>query len=339
MIRQLIGRMSPGGCVGRLTVLIFHRVLPRPDPLFPDEVDCERFDSICGWLRDWFQVLPLVRAARSLRDGTLPDRALSITFDDGYADNHDLALPVLERHGLTATFFVATDFLDGGRMWNDTLIEALRRTSHTTLDLRDVGGFDMGVHRLDSIAARRAAIEHVIGLTKRLVPRERASVVEKVAVRAGASLPNDLMMRSDQVRALRRAGMQIGAHTASHPILATLDASSAREEIVRGRLALEAILQETVDVFAYPNGVPDQDYTRESVALVQELGFEAAVSTAWGASGPGTSPFEIPRFTPWDRGRTRFGLRLAYTLWKSRHGTRRATCAPDGRRWPDSSLN
>ena len=73
-----------------------------------------------------------------LQQGRLPPRALAITFDDGYADNRTVAAPLLERHGLPCTFFVATGFLDGGRMWNDTLIETVRRAPGQTLDLRDL---------------------------------------------------------------------------------------------------------------------------------------------------------------------------------------------------------
>ena len=126
LLKALFHLMSPGGARARLSVLIFHRVLPEPDPLFPDEMHARRFDVLCGWLTSWFKVLPLDEAVARLKAGTLPARAVCITFDDGYADNHHVALPILRRHGLVATFFIATGFLDGGRMWNDTVIEAIR---------------------------------------------------------------------------------------------------------------------------------------------------------------------------------------------------------------------
>ncbi|MDP1007558.1 polysaccharide deacetylase family protein, partial [Klebsiella pneumoniae] len=85
------------------------------DPLFPDEIDAARFDAILGWLRSWFNVLPLDEAAQRLKDGSLPARAAALSFDDGYADNHDIALPLLQKHGLPCSFFIATGFLDGGR--------------------------------------------------------------------------------------------------------------------------------------------------------------------------------------------------------------------------------
>jgi peptidoglycan/xylan/chitin deacetylase (PgdA/CDA1 family) len=122
------------------------------------------------------------------------------------------------------------------------------------------------------------------------------------------------MMRSDQVRNLRRAGMQIGAHTVSHPILARLDEAQARDEIETGKGQLEDLLGERVTLFAYPNGKPGEDYRPDNVALVRAAGFRAAFSTAWGSAHRHTDVFQVPRFTPWDRSRLRFGLRMAHNL-------------------------
>jgi peptidoglycan/xylan/chitin deacetylase (PgdA/CDA1 family) len=140
-MRCLFDVLAPSGARGRLSILIFHRILAAPDALLPDELDAARFDAVCGWLRRWFNVLPLDEAVRQLAAGDLAARALSITFDDGYADNHNVALPILARHGMCATFFVATGFLDGGRMFNDTLIEAVRRTRDARPERRPRSGF------------------------------------------------------------------------------------------------------------------------------------------------------------------------------------------------------
>ncbi|MFT7724549.1 MAG: polysaccharide deacetylase family protein [Roseateles sp.] len=307
--------LSPAGPRARLSVLIFHRVLREPDPLFPDEVDAARFDELLGWVKSWFDVLPLDQAARRLQDGSLPARAAVLTFDDGYADNHDVALPLLRKHGLPCSFFIATGFLDGGRMWNDTLIEAVRRSPLAELDLRglsDAQGADLGRHAL---ADRRALLGALIPRVKYLAPEPRLACVAAIAARAESPLPDDLMMSSGQVRALRAAGMQIGAHTVSHPILATLSPQAAADEIGRSRDVLERLLGERVGLFAYPNGKPGTDYLPEvHPALVRELGFDAAVSTRWAAARRGDDPFQIPRFTPWDRGRLKFGLRLLRNL-------------------------
>ena len=318
MLHSLLQFASPAGARARLSVLVLHRVLPRHDPLFPEAIDAARFDELCGWLKSLFNVLPLDTAVERLRTGSLPARALAISFDDGYADNHSQAMPILVRHGLCATFFIATGFLDGGRMWNDTVTEAVRRTPLASLDLRDLLRNDAALYALDDSMQRRAALEAIIGQAKYLSVDKRAQVVHDIAERSGATLPNDLMMTSEQLVQMHRAGMQIGAHTVSHPILATLDEHAARREMHDSKLRLEELLGERVGLFAYPNGKPGEDYTPASVALAREIGFDAAMSTTWGAAHRATDPFEMPRFTPWDRSRLRFGARMARNLWASR---------------------
>jgi peptidoglycan/xylan/chitin deacetylase (PgdA/CDA1 family) len=319
VLKPLLQVLSPSGPAGRLSVLIFHRVLAQPDSLFPEEVDAQRFESLCRWLRSWFNVLPLDEAVRRLASGSLPARALALTFDDGYADNFHVALPILLRHRLPATFFVATGFLDGGRMWNDTVIESVRRTPLASADLRDIPGMVSGSVALDSAEDKRAAIEAIIAATKYLPSQQRIAAAGRIVTVLAAKPPDDLMMTSAEVLALRRAGMQIGAHTVSHPILAQLDDAAARAEIVDSKRFLEHLLDEPVTLFAYPNGKPLEDYSCRSVHIVRESGFDAALSTAWGAAQATSRMLELPRFTPWDRSKLRFGLRLAVNLRRPPH--------------------
>ena len=313
-IQPLFRWLSPAGARARLSVLIFHRVLPQPDRLFPDEMYARRFDAVCGWLAAWFKVLPLDQAVHRLKAGSLPARAACITFDDGYGDNYHVALPILQRHGLVATFFIATGFLDGGRMWNDSIIASIRGAKVPLLDLSEAG---LGRHALGSIDEKRSAIAALIGQIKYRAVAQRVALTEQIAHIAQVPLPVDLMLRSAEVKAMRQAGMQIGAHTVSHPILARLSNEQAREEIQRSKDFLEQLLGERVGLFAYPNGKPGEDYTPQSVELARNLGFDAAVSTQWGASGQDDDMFQIRRFTPWDKTRLRFGARLLANLRSS----------------------
>ena len=310
----LLSLLSPAGPRARLSILIFHRVLAAPDPLFPDEMHAARFNELCGWLARWFQVLRLDEAVARLRRNDLPARALAITFDDGYADNHDVALPILQRHGLSATFYIATGFLDGGRMFNDTVIEAVRGCRHPVLALDDLGIDGVGALPLGDAAQRRAAIDALLKGLKYLQPQARLQRVQQVADRAGAALPDHLMMSSAQVSGLHNAGMLVGAHTVSHPILAVLDAPQARREIDRSREQLQALTGMPVSHFAYPNGMPGRDFSDTTVALVKDLGFDSAVTTGWGAARSGADLHRLPRFTPWDSTRSRFAARMVRNL-------------------------
>lgn len=297
----------------RLSILIFHRVLPRHDPLMPGEPDATAFEARMKWLAAGFRVMPLVEATRRLRDGSLPPNAACITFDDGYADNLTVAAPILARLRLNATFFVSTGFLDGGRMWNDTVIESIRATD---------GSLDLAVHGLGTWecrddASRIRSIGGLLDRLKYLPPAQRKAKVDAIAAQVGLPSHSDLMMTRQQVRELRRHGMSVGAHTVTHPILTSLDEDTARREIADGRRDLEETLNEPVKVFAYPNGKPGRDYDASHVALVREMGFDAAVSTAWGVSSRTSDPMQLPRFTPWDTDVNRFGLRLAQNLTRT----------------------
>ena len=297
----------------RLSILIFHRVVPKHDPLMPGEPDAAAFEARMTWLAKAFRVLPLSEAARRLRDGSLPSNAACITFDDGYADNLTIAAPILARLRLNATFFVATGFLDGGRMFNDTVIEAVRLCREPVLDLSAI---DCGIWSCNNDTARLATIGGLLDRIKYLPQAERQVKVDAIAASVGLPARSDLMMTRQQVRDLKRHGMSIGAHTVTHPILTTLTREAARDEIADGRRDLEETLGERVKLFAYPNGKPGRDYDASHAKLVKELGFDAAVSTSWGVARRETDRFQLPRFTPWDGNVNRFGLRLAQNLMR-----------------------
>ena len=311
MIRLPLSVLSPAGSRGRLSILIFHRVLAEADPLFPELPTAGDFERCMRWVKAWFNLLPLSTAVDRLFSGTIPARALAITFDDGYADNEEIAAPILRRLGMSATFFVSTGFLGGGCMWNDRIIEAVRRCELDHLDLRAHG---LGSLALRAADARRQAIEAILNGIKHHDPARRAAITDAVVAVAGGMPSPALMMQADQVRSLRKLGMEIGAHTITHPILTRLEAPEARREMANSKRDLESLLGEPVALFAYPNGVPTQDYDATHAALARECGFAAAVSTAWGAASVRSDRFQLPRFTPWDRTRLRYGLRLAANM-------------------------
>lgn len=297
-------RLSPVGSRARLSVLIYHRVLADTDPIFPNEPTTTSFDRQMTMLKSAFNVLPLHEAVTQLKAGTLPARAACITFDDGYADNLTLATPILKKHGLHATFFIATAYLDGGRMFNDTVIEAIRRSPLPVLDLTEMG---LGRFNIASHEEKALAIGHILPKVKYLSVEQREEAVARIAgLAACGRLPDDLMMTTEQLKQLSASGMEIGGHTALHPILAKLDIAAARKEIAAGKDFLESTLGNRVRLFAYPNGKPGVDYLPEQAAIVRELGFDAAVSTQWGSATQSGDMFQLPRFTPWSPKRSRF---------------------------------
>ena len=277
---------------------MYHRVLAAPDPLLPGVPDAALFDTQMQAVAAVFNALPLDVAIERLATGTLPPRPMAITFDDGYSDNHDVALPILLRHGLTATFFVSSGFLDGGRMFNDTVTECVRHLPSGAFELPQWG---VARCELSDAASRVLAIRQITAAVKYQTLAQRDAFCRDLEVRLGVPLPDTLMMSTQQVRNLVAQGMSVGGHTVTHPILQSIDDATARDEIVRNRAELQAITGVLPACFAYPNGKPKTDFGPAHVAMVREAGYAAALSTAYAVPGAGTDRFQLPRFVPVER--------------------------------------
>lgn len=306
LVRAAGDAIAPRGAgKGRLCIVNYHRILESFDPLRANETVLADFEWQMQVLADNFNVLPLEQAIAQLRSGRMPPRAVSITFDDGYRSTHDLALPVLRRLGLPATVFITTGFIDSGNMWNDQILEALRTAPLGELDLRAHG---LENYAIASEADRARAAAQAIGRAKYLPPDQRAALLAALADRSDHG--PDLMLTADMIRALAAAGIAIGAHTVSHPILTKLGAAEAMAEIADSKQQLEAITGLPVNLFAYPNGKYGIDFDQRHMDMARQAGFHAAFTTALGAASNADDPFAIPRSLPWDATPARFALRL-----------------------------
>jgi peptidoglycan/xylan/chitin deacetylase (PgdA/CDA1 family) len=160
-------------------------------------------------------------------------------------------------------------------------------------------------------------VEQLLAMVKHLPPGQRSARVEAIVDAAQADAPRGLMMNQTQLRSLAAAGMTLGGHTRRHPILRSLSDDEARVEIEGGRNDLANIIGCAPSLFAYPNGRLGHDYEVRHVALVRDAGFEFAFTTSAGGSGRRTDPYQLRRFTPWDRSRARFSARALRNLLAS----------------------
>lgn len=264
---------------GHLTILTYHRVLPDercgghpfPSLVMPESA----FRAQVAHLAENWRVLPVGEALRVLRDGDLGDKPLvAITFDDGYADNRAVAAPVLDAHGVKATFFVVTRFVaDGSELWFDRAADAL-------------------IARGDSPEQVQDAVESL----KHLAPDARDARIE--SWRSGASEAASVAARRDtrpmdraDVRALAGAGHEIAAHSERHSILTMLDDAALSSELVVSRRELESWTGATVAGLAYPNG----DHDERVVAHARAAGYEWACTTTIGRNDARTDPLRLAR--------------------------------------------
>ncbi|WP_426101840.1 polysaccharide deacetylase family protein [Massilia sp. TSP1-1-2] len=318
LIRTLGDAIAPGGVgKGRVCVVNYHRILEAKDPLLESEPDVATFRWQMQLLAECFNVLPLSEAIAMLGTARMPPRAVCITFDDGYRSVHDLALPILKQFKLPATVFVTSGYVGGGNMWNDRIIEAVQNLPAGQLDLRELG---LGAYSLASLGDRQQTVGKLTEASKYLPPQARLDLIKRLEVLVGEDLDHDLMLTPEMVVNLDRAGIEIGAHTISHPILTSLTDDSSRLEIAGGKKELEAIIGKPVQLFAYPNGKVGKDYDQRHTQMAKEAGFSAAFTTAIGAVTSGADRFQLPRSRPWDKTPFLFGLRLIRWLgWDERH--------------------
>ena len=319
LIRTLGDAIAPrADGAGRLCVVNYHRILETKDPLLESEPDVATFRWQMELLASCFNVLPLYDAVQLIGTGRMPPRAVCITFDDGYRSVHDLALPILRELKLPATVFVTSGYVGGGNMWNDRIIEAAQKLSSSQLDLSEIG---LGAYSLASLGDRKQTVSRLTEASKYLPPDARAGLIRRLEHLVGDQLDADLMLTPAMVVELDRAGIEIGAHTISHPILTSLTDDSSRLEIEGGKQELEAIIGKPVRLFAYPNGKAGKDFDQRHTSMAREAGFAAAFTTAVGAVTGAQDLYQLPRSRPWDRTPLTFGLRLLRWLaWDEKHG-------------------
>lgn len=292
-------------------ILIYHRVNDDRDPYFGG-VPVQVFRRQMEYIASRYRVLRLSDLVRHLRAGSVPENAIAVTFDDGYRDNFEHALPVLRAAGVPATIFLATAAIDSRRqLWHDDVFSAFRETRVPSLEpigRARVGGSLATVE--ERLRVQHAFLRHI----RTLDEMERTNTILRLrdALRVGPSreMPY-LMLRWDEVRAMIGAGIEFGSHTVTHPILSRMGRAQAQREIAESKRALEQQLGVRVEGFAYPNGTA-ADFTPETKSLLQEAGYGYAVSTIAGSNEPGCDLFELRRTTPWDEDVFAFGLRLRY---------------------------
>ena len=286
----------------KAVILAYHRVLKNSDAMHGGIINSYAFDKQMEVLSKLFNVIKLSEVSGYIRNNSLPDYSVCITFDDGYADNFEVALPILKKWNLPATFFIATGFLDGGIMWNDSITESIRTFPGKRLDLRSSG---LGVYDISD--SSRYKISREIVLSVKYFPYDkRQKLVSTLIKKSGIDVPNNIMMSSEQVKGLVDSGMDVGAHTINHPILSKIPLEDASNEIVESKKILAHLTNTEVDLFAYPNGRPESDYTQEHVNIIQQQGFKAAVSTNWNTVTSASNLFELPRMGYLDSNQYKF---------------------------------
>jgi peptidoglycan/xylan/chitin deacetylase (PgdA/CDA1 family) len=313
-LRSITSMLSPRGDSARLTIVTFHRVLEKEDPLQPDLPCRAQFERKLSWLTRQFRILPLAQACNQLFEGILPSRSACISFDDGYKDNLSNALPALERLQLPATVFVATGFQAGNNMFNDEIVESVRATR---LDTVDAGAFSLGQLRLGTLAEKLHAINCLVSAVKYLPLTQRSLALTELRTMFRTETIPGLMLSSNDIKSLHHRGIEIGGHTRNHPILMRESDHDALQEIRACRSDIGNILGEVPQLFAFPNGKLDDDFTLKHCEMVQNAGFTYGFSTDPASATIRSNHFRLPRVSMWAESRLRNSVSLLNNLRKA----------------------
>lgn len=293
-----------------LRVLTYHRVLPLPgtrdtDPSLISATPVE-FDRQMHYLAKYYRPVSAEEVLETLatrRD--LPDRAVMVTFDDAYRDFADIAWPIMRRYRVPATLFVPTAYPDdpGRGFWWDQLYCTLVRAAVPALDVPALGSLS-----LRTALDRRETTRTLQRYMKSIPHSELGPVVARIHRQLGAGPPVPAnVLGWDELRALAREGVTLGAHTRTHPALDQLPIGDARAEIEGSQEDLRREIGSTLPIFAYPFGA----HGDAVVDAVKQAGFEAALTCR-----PGFNP--LPLEEPLRLRRTNITTRTTQPVFRLR---------------------
>ena len=289
---------------GRAVVLTYHRVIPaelRQSSFSADQiiVTTETFQQQMDLLQRYLRPLAPDEFAKALASGSIPNRACLVTFDDGWWDNAAHAAPILERTGVPAVVFVATDYIGSDLcFWQ----ERLARLLFTVWEQGSTGRaylkeLECHAPSEDPAQARISIRQFVTSVKSRPMPQieQLLSSVEQKLRDWGVAVPGlqgDRFMSWDEVKKLTANGrITIGSHCCSHTPLTKLDAGSIATELARSRSEIAQRTGAIVNDLAYPNG----DCNDAIVALVRDAGYRLAFTTERGHVGANAKPLRIRR--------------------------------------------
>jgi peptidoglycan/xylan/chitin deacetylase (PgdA/CDA1 family) len=303
----------------RALVLLYHRIALEPDP-WGLGVSPEHFTEHLEVLRTGWRPTSLCALAQALAAGSIVDRAVAVTFDDGYADNLSAGVPALESAGVPATFFLITGAIGRPRFWSDELDrlilwpgrlpDALELEIGATMHRWTLGNAavqtaeDRAQHggwgALEPPAtARHDLYRSLYGLLQPLGEAERE---EAMATLRAVSVPDcsaafaiHRPMTTAEVRKLAdSSAAEIGSHTITHPVLARLSVHDQEVELRESRRALALLTGHAPASCSFPYGGREH-YTAETPALARRAGYRCACAAFPGVVSPMTDMFQLPR--------------------------------------------
>lgn len=224
----------------------------------------------------------------------LPKRSVVVTFDDGYADNFEIAAPILQKYGISACFYVMVGPIDnGGVPWFARIRYAVAHTK--AAQWTDSEGknhvLDTPQHRTEAFWSASRCLAKSSGKQQEKLLQEMESTLDVEPL----SSADCKMMSWEQVRALHKAGHIVGSHTVSHPNCAYVSCSDLDSEFLTSKKRLEDELKSPVVHFSYPSPILEPHFSSESIERSKRAGYRTAVTCSPGVVRAGDNPLSLKR--------------------------------------------
>jgi len=279
------------GTQPRLIVLRHHRVFADGErPLDRLGVSESVFRAQLAMLGSFGLTPVTVAEGLAHLDSGVSGARVALSFDDGYADNHGRALPLLQAAQARATFYLTAGLMEAHEApWWDVVSDALERTRASEL-VWSRGGTEVRLPLGGRGDRARALAALLPDFRAPLAVRSERLETLRRALGIDSAARCDLM-GWPEAAALRDAGMEIGAHTMTHPHLSVLDPVAQRSEIADSVALIERRIGVRASGLAYPGG----DHDAHTVDAARAAGLTYAVTTRSGENGPATPRFELRR--------------------------------------------
>lgn len=274
-------------------IFMYHRF---SESLTQRAISAATFDRHLSAISRHFQVITLAELGEYISGGkSVPSRTAVITVDDGYGDFADIAFPILQRHNLRATLFVSTRYTDGDFwLWPDKVEFALFNSPRADVEIE-------GRHfSLNGVAERWQSFDRLCEWFTSIADEAKHSHIASLLDNLEVDLPTVPTVEYapvgwDRLKELSKRGIEIGAHTQTHPVLSQLPARALEDEISGSKSIIESHLGCRVSTFCYPNGQPE-DINEDAKAAVRRAGYSCAVS-AYFAHDVLADRYEIKRYS------------------------------------------
>jgi peptidoglycan/xylan/chitin deacetylase (PgdA/CDA1 family) len=314
-VLDLAGRFAAPGA----TILIYHSV--RDDPQQLSKLIAPGITHAASIFRRQMEIIAREFSAVTLDEilaflrgeANLPRRAVAVTFDDGFADNEEVAVPILSHFGIRAAFYATAGWIGTSKVpWYCRLRYAFLTTRKT--EWKDTS--TERIWSLRDLAGRNAALLAAFDLCAPTVTDWQEIIVREIETALEVEVPalrESLMMNWDQLRRLRASGHIVGSHTLTHPNVAHIaDDEDLQRELAESKERLERELGSEVVHFSYPHPALEPQWSEKTVSMTAAAGYKSAVTTTPGRVLPGTNPLCLRRVrTPRPEHRFRWNLSCA----------------------------